>query len=428
MHRKIALYFSKYKKIIYNILYFVLFRLTNYLVPWIAIPYIVQTVGLEKFGILGFAQTLILLLYILVDYGIDISGIQTIAQNRQSKEKLAEQYSIIQFMRIIMMVLCFLILGILGMFWQEIRMHYLIYLFSFLILPARILQAIWFYTGMEEFKYLNYINFIARILYLAGIFAFIRAADDFYLVPAIEGTALILGGIVSQFIVLVKLRIVLYFPGVGKILQGYRDGWHVFISNVSISLYRNANVIILGLIANKEIVGFYYAGEKLIKTLQTVFTPITQVFYPYISRKKVMNPAVAMNIIKKMLYVLGSITFALSTAIILTAGPLTYLLFKDASPAIAIVIRIAGYAIFFSMINYILGIIFMLNYGMKKYFSLSTFFVGILNIIFCVPLCFLLQEQGAAITYLTSEMILVVFFAYFISAKRKEWKVSNAAA
>ena len=141
-----------------------------------------------------------------------------------------------------------------------------------------------------------------------------------------------------------------------------------------------------------------------------------------------MNPAVAMNIIKKMLYVLGSITFALSTAIILTAGPLTYLLFKDASPAIAIVIRIAGYAIFFSMINYILGIIFMLNYGMKKYFSLSTFFVGILNIIFCVPLCFLLQEQGAAITYLTSEMILVVFFAYFISAKRKEWKVSNAAA
>jgi PST family polysaccharide transporter len=425
MHYRITLYLSKYKRIIYNILNFVLFRFTNYLVPLLTIPYIMQKVGAGRFGILGFAQTIIIFLFIVVDYGIDISGVQIIAQNRHIKEKRDEHYCIIQSMRIILMMVCFIFLNLLGVLWQEVRIHYLIYLFSFIMIPARILQSIWFYTGMEEFRYLNYINFTARILYLAGIFIFIRSADDFFLVPAIEGVTLLTGGLVSLLIILNKFKVSLYFPGFGKISAGFRKGWHIFISNVSISLYRNANVFILGLIASKEVVGFYFAGEKLIKTLQTIFTPITQVFYPYISRKRVLDPLVALNLIKKMLYILGSITFILSTAIIFTADPIAFLLFKQASVPIANVIRISGYAIFFSMINYILGIIFMLNYGMKRYFSISTIIVGCLNIIICIPLCYLFKEQGAAVTYLVSEVILVIFFTYFISSKRKEWKYAD---
>jgi O-antigen/teichoic acid export membrane protein len=126
-----------------------------------------------------------------------------------------------------------------------------------------------------------------------------------------------------------------------------------------------------------------------------------------------------------MLYVLGSISFVLSTGIIVIAGPISYFLFKEASVPIAAVIRISGYAIFFSMINYILGIIFMLNYGMKKYFSISTLIVGIINILLCVPLCYQFKEQGAALTYLTSEIILVVFFVYFITSNRKKWKYTD---
>jgi PST family polysaccharide transporter len=425
MHYRIASYFTKYKKIIYNIFNFVLFRLTNYLVPLLTIPYIMQKVGAERFGILGFAQTIIIFLFIIVDYGIDISGVQIIAQNRHIKEKRDEHYCVIQCMRIFLMLLCFIFLNLLGVFWQEIRIHYLIYLFSFVLIPARILQSIWFYTGMEEFRYLNYINFTARILYLGGIFLFIRSIDDFYLVPAIEGVALLIGGSVSLLIILNKFEVSLFFPGFNAIAAGFRNGWHIFISNVSISLYRNANVLILGLIASKEVVGFYYAGEKLIKTLQTIFTPITQVFYPYISRKKVLDHHVALTIIKKMLYILGSITFILASGIIFTAGPIAYFLFKQESIPIANVIRIAGYAIFFSMINYILGIIFMLNYGMKRYFSISTIFVGCINIIICIPLCYQFKEQGAAFTYLISEVILVLFFSYFISSKRKEWKYAD---
>jgi len=147
-----------YKKVIINIFNFFLYQITNYLVPLITIPYIIQKVGPEKFGILSFIQAFIYYFFIIVDYGIEISGVRKIAKARDSGEEINLLFNTFMLLRMLLMVACFILLIFFMWLIPEIRTYYLIYLFSFGIIPAQILMTTWFYTGMEEIQYLNYIK------------------------------------------------------------------------------------------------------------------------------------------------------------------------------------------------------------------------------------------------------------------------------
>jgi O-antigen/teichoic acid export membrane protein len=405
---------TEVRKIFNNIANFSIFQLTNYLIPLITIPYIVRIVGTEKFGIISFIQAVIYYFFIVVDYGFDISGTQKIAQQRDSQNKLNTIFSSILIIKILLMLFSIVVLYILSIFFQEIREYYLIYIFSFLLIPAQMLLSLWFYTAMENTKYLNYVNVVNRILYLFGIFFLIKTEQDFYLIPAVHSFSLLIAGVCSIIIIYKVFNVRFKLPEIDDIIYYLKDGWYVFVSNISITLYRNSNVVILGLFASKEIVGIYSAGEKIVKVLQSIFIPINKVMYPYISREKVENPEKSLKYIKYMILFLGGTTFLISGILIVGAKPFSLLFFGNEFLRTSIVIQISVLAILFGSLNYILGIIFMLNFNMKKQFFISVFITGIINIIMCSLLCSYYYEIGAAITFVSAEIILFTLIIYYL--------------
>jgi len=423
LQRRVAGIIKHHKKIILNIINFFLFQVTNYLVPLITIPYVVQKVGAEKFGILSFIQAFIYYFFIIVDYGIEISGVRKIAKARDSGEQINLLFNTFMLLRILLMIICLIILLICMMVIPGIKSYYLIYLFSFGIIPAQILLTTWFYMGMEEVHYLNYINLVARILYVIGIFVIIREENDFYLVPAINSVSLLVAGIVSMIIIFKKFNIKIISPGIANFKSELKSNWDIFISNIFITIYRNSNVLILGLLASDMIVGFYSASEKLIRAIQSVFAPITKVMYPHLSRKKAISPANSIRSIKKLTILLGILTFIISLVLIIFAKPVVLLLFGEEFIASINVLRIGGFAIFFSVLNFIIGIIYMLNYNMKKEFTRSVIATGILNVIFCYYLSSLYYEVGAAIAFVGAEGFLCLNLLFQINRKIRKQSV-----
>jgi len=414
----------EYKTLSQNILNLFLFQGTNYLLPLITIPYIVRVIGPEKFGILSFAEAVNYYFVLITDYGFNITGTQKISIERESRDARNRIYSIILSVKFYLLLFCLsalflfdLLLG-LGM---DARIFYL----YFLMVPANILLSYWFYLGMEKMHYLNFPNLVSRVLYLVLIFLFLKKADQYYFVPLFYGSSLMVGGLFSLFLLSTQFQFKWMKHSYQEIMAYFRDGWSIFISTFAINLYRKSNVFILGLVATKEAVGFYSAGEKIIVALQAVFNPIVQAFYPFIARKRKESVRNALRHIKQLLIVVGSGTAILAILFIFFAPQIATLLLGNSFGKTVIVLRVGGLVISLGVVNYIIGIIFMTNFEMKNQFSKSVIITGLTNVLVCFILSYFWEVTGTATAFIFAEFFLLCIMLIFIWKNRHLRKIQN---
>ena len=78
---------SNNNKLIENIASLGLIQVANFLIPLLIIPYIARALGVEAIGKVGYAQTIISYLTIIVNYGFEYSATQDIAIHKNDKKK-----------------------------------------------------------------------------------------------------------------------------------------------------------------------------------------------------------------------------------------------------------------------------------------------------------------------------------------------------
>src|SRR5690554_7538012 len=80
------------KRLLGNFLSLSGLQVFTYILPLITLPYLVRVLGVEKYGLVMFAQSFIMFFNILVDYGFNLSATREIAVNR-SEEHTSELQS-----------------------------------------------------------------------------------------------------------------------------------------------------------------------------------------------------------------------------------------------------------------------------------------------------------------------------------------------
>lgn len=402
-----------------NFANFGVFQVFNYLVPLITIPYIVRIIGAEKFGLVSLALAISYYFRIIVEYGFSITGVQLIAQAGNDQRKKSEIYSTIISIQTGFVIVGLLILLILIYFIDSFKTDASVYLYTYGIVPANMLMTLWFFIGSEKIQYLNYINFFGRLIYIVCVFIFIRQVGDYYLIPVINSCAYFFSGFLSVIIIIKKFNVRFVSPSILNLKKYLIEGWPLFISNFGINLYRNTNVIILGFVASKEVVGLYSAGEKIIKAVQSVFAPITQTLFPYISRLRVTRPAKSIESIKMIVKYMAIFSGTITVIIMVFANPITRIALGSQFLNSKIVIQIGALVIFFGVLNYIIGIIFMTNFGLKKEFSKSVIITGTVNLIMCYILSVKFGIVGTAISFAGAESLLFLFMILYITKNKR---------
>ncbi|MDO9573217.1 MAG: oligosaccharide flippase family protein, partial [Candidatus Omnitrophota bacterium] len=65
----------------------------NYILPLIVLPYLIRVIGIEKFGLIAFAQALVQYFMILTDYGFSLSATRKISLCADSDKKISAIFS-----------------------------------------------------------------------------------------------------------------------------------------------------------------------------------------------------------------------------------------------------------------------------------------------------------------------------------------------
>ena len=273
-----------HKKIIENFSYLSVLQILSMITPLITYPYLVKTLGEVMYGTVVFAQAVVTYFNILVVFGFNFTAARDVSQYRDDTKKLSEIVSAVTIIKTLFLIVSLLLISVYMLYVSQI--DYTLYYFSFWICLNEILFPSWFFQGKEEMKYITFINLGIRLLFIAMIFIFIKSPNDYLYFPLLNGIAVVLAGAVSFVLLYKKYKVRLTVVPIRTLVEYVKSSYHLFISNVSIQIYVNANKIIIGSFLGMREVTYYDLAEKITNMGKVPQSMISQVLYPKISLEK----------------------------------------------------------------------------------------------------------------------------------------------
>ncbi len=263
-----------------------IYQILNLLVPFITAPYVSRVLGAEGIGVYSYTSSVRMYFSMFAALGTVQYGMREIARVRDDKNKLSQIFWEIECLVVLTSSIAIIIWGI--WVWKNTQ-YQIIYLVLSLSLIGTMLDISWFFSGIEQFKYIVTRNSIIKILGVFLLFIFIKEKDDLLLYIFLMSLTSLLG-MVSMWFYLPKM---VNKPNIrfNKIIHHFRETLVYFVPTVAVSLYTLLNKVMIGAIGcDPKENGYYEQAFKIIGMAQTLaFTALNNVMGPRISYLFVEN-------------------------------------------------------------------------------------------------------------------------------------------
>ncbi|WP_299761768.1 oligosaccharide flippase family protein [uncultured Dokdonia sp.] len=394
-----------------NYIALLLIQGANIILPLLTLPYLIRTIGTERFGLVMIAQAIGVFLTIIVDFGFNISATREVSLLRNDKEKLSQLYWNVFYIKSILLLITFLVVVVLITTISRFKAEAFVYILSFGMVLGQAIFPTWFFQGIEKMKVITFINVLAKILFTIAVFLFILNPSDYELVPLFNGGGFIISGIIG---LIYSLKFVNFKkPDYNQIKSLTKDTSSLFVSNFATSLYTSGNTFILGMLGGDAIAGIYSSMEKLVLALKNVFVPLYQAIFPWLATK---GPKEMRSFIKKMTLPIGLIGLIITITIVCIAKPLLHFIYDD--PKIdnySYIFQILALIALFSALNMLLV---SLYYPAAKYYNKRMYALvagGLFNLCMALIIGYYYGITGIAIVAVCSELFILIVAKYLFN-------------
>ena len=245
--KKIIIKIDKNKRrLLSNFFSLSVLQAANYLLPLITLPYLLRVVGAEKYGVIAFAQAFIQYFIVFSEYGFTLTATRAIATQREDIVSISKIFSAVMVIKFIIMIICLIIYVLIVVFVDKMFNERFVYYYIFGMVFGNILFPGWLFQGIEKMEYITLLNLLSKTIFTICIFVFIKDTADYFYVPLINSLGSISAGLIAIIIAFKRFKIFFIMPHRNDLLHYVKDGWHIFISTISINFYKMNNVIILG--------------------------------------------------------------------------------------------------------------------------------------------------------------------------------------
>lgn len=392
------------KKVFNNFVSLFVLNIVNYIFPILTVPILINSLGIEVFGRYIYTFAILGYLNLIVQYGFNFSATKKIAKSQLNENVISETYSSITILRLLFSIAIILAIFILS----SANFDMTLYFYGIGLFLGQGLIPIWLFQGLERMKVITIINSIVRVLSFICIVLFIKIPEDLNLLLFIQSLSFFIGSVISMLIVKFSLKIRFIFPKKNSLISNLKDGWSLFLSTIGMNLYRESNVVILGLISGYSVVGLYTPAEKLIKGLQSFSNTIVIALYPYFSRKTSEDKKLAYFNLIRTGKVLSLFFFMITIVVLLFAPFIIDIYLPNGNVTTVVDLRILSLIIFFGGLNYFYGIIGLVNFGHQNTFNYFVWISGLVGILLSIVLSYFYQDNGAAVSMVIAESILLI--------------------
>lgn len=389
-------------------------QLGNNALALLIMPYLINVLGISNYGLYSFAFAIGMYLVIITDYGFGFTGVRLISVHRDNINKVSRIFHSIQIIKIIILVFVLIIYTLAIVFIDVLSVNKELFFLSYGILIGQTIIPVWFFHGMEKMKFITIVNLIIRFTALILILIFVKQPEDINFAIASQAFGFSFAGLLSIYLAYRNFNLKFRIPKISEIYKMLISNRFMFFSSLSLSVYKNFNVVLLGFLSTTIEVGVYSAAEKIIKAVQSLIAPLSQAIYPNMSLK---FSKLKSNESVSKLFGLSKLYLVPLLCIILLL-----ILFENFIIGFLGITNHNFSKVFFVLLplivlgslNYLFGIIGLVNLNKEKLFNRVTITGGILNLI----LCWFLSENygaiGAAIAILIAELVVFLLVINYL--------------
>ena len=400
----------KYRQVIENFFSLSILNALNVLLPLVTLPYILHVVGKANYGAYSYVYAVLQYVILFSTYGFNFSATKQISQCRDDAAMVARIYNAVTASKGLIAIVLSALLLITSRWVFKNEVGVLMFLYGLGMVIGDVLTPVWLFQGMEKMRYMTMVNASSKILFTILIFLVVRESDDFDVLILLNSCGYLLAGALSLGLVYRQFHLRLQRTTWRDIVLQLKEGSAVFGSTFGMNLYRNANIIILKQFVSDDLVGLYSAAEKVVKGFQSLISPAAQALFPHLSLRFKDKPmGENMRLLRKISLSFTAVVLMVTALVYLFAPLISDILCGREFSACVPLIRIMTLVILFGEVNYLVGIVGLINMNGQRYFFQSVIITGVFSVVFMLLMTPRWGGAAAAWAMSLSEMLLFVF-------------------
>lgn len=387
--------------------------LLNLIFPLITFPYVSRVLSVDGMGKYNFANSIVSYFLLLAALGISTYAVREGAKLRDDRKAFSEFASKIFTINLVSTLISYILLFVVLLLVPVLHQ----YLAAILILSISIffttIGTDWVYTIYEEYAYITVRNIVFKIISIVMMFVFVRHSGDY------------LNYVIITMLASTGSYVLNFFHA--KKLCDLRINWHfdwktyltpilvIFGSTVAVKVYVSTDTTIIGFMKGNTAVALYSTSTKIYQMVAQMLSAVLMVTVPRLAMLMGQNrmeeyKALLKNLIDFLLMlVLPGVVglFFLSKDIILIISSAKY---SDATLSL----RILSFALLGNALATIFNQCALIPAKREKKTLISSTTSAIFNLVFNLILVPFIAQNGAALTTVASEFI-VMFMNYYYS-------------
>ena len=385
--------------------------------PLVTYPYALRILGAENMGKISYSLSLVSYFTLISKFGISSYATREGSKIKDNKEKFSKFVNEIFTLNMILTIITYICLFFAILFIKNFNNYKtLIFIQSIVILTGTI-GVEWINNIFEDFLSITLRSIISHIVILLLLFLLVKKSEDYIIYSAISVFASVLVSLFNYVYCKKYINIKICFNL--KIFKHLRYLIVFFLGSITVTIYVNLDITMLGLIKGDYSVGMYSTATKIYNILKELIASVYIVAVPrlafYFGKKDYFEYKILFSNMAGII-----ILFLLPTCIgmICVAKGIIFLMGGEENLPAVPAMQILAFALFFAILGGLVTACFNISAGYEKNnliaASVSAFLNFILNLYFIKKIDF----NGAAITTCFSEAY--VFIYCFIKIKNKK--------
>lgn len=263
-----------------NILWNMLLTLSGYIFPLLTFPYVTRVLGAGNLGIVDYALGIVDYAVLFSTLGMGMVGIRYISQCGDDLKRRNEVFSSLVTLHAFLSLLALAVYFACVWFIPSLSEHRELYYVGAAKIFFNVMLVEWLFQGMQDFRYVTLRTMAIRLLYVIGVFVFVRSRNDyaayFYVTIAQVAVNALVNWRYAQRYARFRFRLCGMRELVFPVLS-------MGVNMILLSFYTTFNVIYLGSACDAEAVGYYTTATKLYGIFISVISAYNGVFIPHLN-------------------------------------------------------------------------------------------------------------------------------------------------
>jgi O-antigen/teichoic acid export membrane protein len=314
-----------------------------WLLNLVGLAYLARSVGSTALGLLVFGLSITAYASVISAPGLNVWGVRAVSRHRG---EAGTYLFIVNGTQLVLGAVAYLVIVVVAFIAiaQEQRQ---IVIVSGIGVFSAFAGTQWLCQALERYDLLAVSMLVTASLSLVGFVLFVHGSNDVYVVPLIMFTA----QVIASSVILTQLRIgslvQIASASASQVIGALRTSIALGVAPAIITIFHNANTLILQVTHGSEAVGLFSSGFRLVEVLALIPTLVTSLFFPRLARLTPSGDSWQATMRAFVSVTLG-LAFFPAVLLFVEAEGVTNLLYgADFAQAVSVV-RIMGVAVLFN--------------------------------------------------------------------------------